>query len=66
MQHRGGVADRADHAHRMRDHDRPAVQQPVAEISLALLTEIAVSNARHLVDQIGVEMDPHRDAEGEA
>ena len=66
LQHRARVAHVAHHAHRVRNDDGPAGAHAVAEHARALGLEGRVAHARHLVHEVGVEVDAHGQPEGEA
>ncbi|MPL75573.1 hypothetical protein SDC9_21399 [bioreactor metagenome] len=65
VEHDAGAAHLADLPHVVADEDRIRGLHPFPEHRLALAPEGGIADRRHLVDQIGVEADPHRHPEGE-
>ena len=63
---RGALAVILDIVRIVRDQDQRAVRALLEELDAALLVEAAVADRDHLVDQEAVELDHHREREGQA
>ena len=58
------LAELAHHARRMGDHDDGGALHLALQDALALVLERGIAHGDHLVDQVVVEADRHRHAEG--